>query len=77
MTAPGQMQMFEPEGRALVPLVSHYLRIHDQQLKRAENLMLCGFFSASSELAREAVEAFRNAQICEMAAQFEQLGGVL
>ena len=73
MTASGQLQMFESEGRALIPLVSHYLRTHDQQFKRGENLQLCGFTSASNELFREAIDAFHNAQICEMTFQLEQL----
>ena len=76
MSSSGQLQMFEPEGRALIPLVSHYLRTHDQQFKRAENLQLCGFTSASNELFREALDAFYNAQICEMTFQFEQLAGL-
>lgn len=76
MTSNGQLQMFEPEGRALPPLVSHYLKTHDIQFKRAENLQLAGFESAASSLFHDAIEAFKNAQVCEMAYQFETQAGL-
>lgn len=76
MTSNGQLQMFEPEGKALPPLVSHYLKTHDVQFKRAENLQLAGFESTASSLFLEATAAFKNAQICEMAFQFETEAGL-
>ena len=73
MTASGQLQMFEPEGRALLSMVSKFLQMSDQQFKRAENLALCGFTASSAQSIADAVEAYKNAQICEMTFQFEQL----
>ena len=77
MTSSGQLQMFEPQGQALPPLVSHYLKSHDIDFRKAENLQLCGFETAASSHFNLSVEHFKNAQICEMAFQFETLAGLL
>ena len=77
MTATGQLQMFEPEGKALFPLVAHYLKIHDAEFRKAENLQFCGFETAAGSMFVSSIEAFQNAQICEMAYQFETLAGLV
>ena len=76
MTSSGQIQMFEPEGNALIPLVSHYLKTHDAEFRKAQNLQLCGFETAAGSLFASSIEAFKNAQICEMTFQFETLAGL-
>lgn len=77
MTAAGQIQMFEPEGKALFPLVAQYLKVHDAEFRKAENLQLCGFETAAGSMFVSSIEAFQNAQICEMAYQFETLAGLV
>lgn len=76
MTAADQLPMFEPEGSKLVELVAAHSRTADFELRRAQNLALSGFFSASVMCAHAADRYAQNAATCEMALQFEQLAGL-
>ena len=76
MTSSHQLQMFEPEGDALVKLVAMHTKNAEFERKRAENLTLAGFMSSAFHCAKSALMFDENAMVCECAYQFERLGGV-
>ena len=77
MTAPDQLQMFEPEGDVLAKLTAKHLQTSESENRIAANLIMSGLINAAAFRTANAQKALEQACVCETALQFERLAGLV